>query len=535
MLSYQHPKICNGKHGFSFSFSIIDPRYYPIDDNNTNNTNDNSSNTNNNQFNINNNNQLESSGIFDVQCFSDDIRSFPPIRRVGDIIRLHRCTIQTYQNHPQLLWFERKSSYVLFSHPINDELIELPPVIDILPQNFEDNSENGFELFSSSPHYRIDPTVERDYIHYLMYWKVCYFMTNGFTDSLIHSNSSTSTLSNSLSTINTNGNYISDNTNNTTISNGVETIKYHFPLRKINEFITNQSTSSTSTTTSSTGSSLNDTIPPHFIDFIGMFIGLFPIIQSSSPNTNSTSDFNNLTTTTARTTTMASTTTTNRHSNNNNINNTNTTSTSTSTLSLSSSTYQYFYVWDGSYEGGIYPSGQELAKQLETSQYLMISTLIYNRIELSIKIILKYKEVFEQLHNQSSSRNFHSNNNNNDNNNHHNNQQSIKSILTILHQSLSKLKNECDKIQQNNIVQSNSNLEKNSNRYLPGGYGIFSIPSNCINQLQIVNKLQPGTWIRARKMLLGSYEEIHDTKKNEIVSARLTNASSINILPPYQL
>lgn len=206
---------------------------------------------------------------------------------------------------------------------------------------------------------------------------------------------------------------------------------------------------------------------------------------------------------------------------------TTTSSSSSRTTTTTTPSSTYMYVWDGTCEGGIFPSGQKLPKNFDSSKCLMINVPVYNRIEFSIKVILKYKETIRQLESQ-----FYNNNNNNISSN-GSQIQSIKSILTTLNQSLTKLIAEREKIQAN-ITESQSNSDSQLNRYLPGGYGIFMIPSNCINQLNAISSLQPGTWIRARKMLCGAFEEIQHTKRNEIISAKLTNVSSINVLPPFQ-
>jgi hypothetical protein len=343
-----------------------------------------------------------------------------------------------YQNRPQILWFHQKSSYLLFSHPLVDELIGLPcEGTQAGTQADEELNELRLEEFSSSETYYIDEHVERDYIQFLSLWRVGYLISTGYSDpppkSLLPLNS--------------------------TESSTVETNKfYHVSLRKMKEIA-----SSVSSLPTSDPQSIN----PSSMDFIGMFVGLFPSASSSS----STSESDHL-------------------------------------------GNRYMYVWDGSSEGGIHPSTFPIPITFPTNEYLKTTPSIYHRIELSLKIIMHYNKTINQLlrplpFSSSSSTS---------------EAPSLESILTALHRSISEWVNEWNDL---------PNLDPNTSRYLPGGFGILTLPPSCICQLGVANTLRPGTWIRARKIVSGSVEEIPHLQRNEIICARLTVGSSINVLPPF--
>lgn len=412
--AYQQPKHCNGKHNFSFSFTIVDPLQYPLPEGSPSSE------------------VIGASEPLVIQCFADSIESFPPIRRVGDLVRLHRCNLQMYQNRPQILWFHQKSSYLLFSHPLVDELIGLPfEGTSVEVQTDGEINELKLEEFSSSETYHIDEQVERDYIHFLSLWKVAYFISTGYSD----------TIPKSLVASNPSG--------------GDPNKFFHVSLRKMKEIVSSVSSLPASDLQNVNISSM---------DFIGMFVGLFP--SSSSEN---------------------------EHNQN-----------------------RYLYVWDGSGEGGIHPSTSPIPRRLSANEYLKTTPNIYDRIELSVKIILQYNEILIQLLKSTSSTltstipagtPF------------------IESITLALHESLSQLLNE-----RNNVSPP---PDPNTSRYLPGGFGILAIPPSCVCQLGMASSLRPGTWIRARKIVSGSIEEIPHLQRNEIVCARLTVGSSINVLPPF--
>lgn len=389
---------------------MVDPVHYPIPEGSTS------------SF------QAEASEPLLVQCFADTMESFPPIRRVGDIIRLHRCNLQLFQNRPQVLWFQQKSSYLLFSHPLADELIGLPSCLE---EGADDElQELKLEEFSSSETYHIDESVERDYIQFLSVWKVNYFIFTGYMDIIPKS--------------------LPGVVNQTDVSGSHDPNRfYNVPIRKMKEIISFQSPSSSIPYSDPSLLSINTSS----MDFIGMFVGLFP-----SGTDNNDGDT------------------------------------------------RYMYVWDGSCEGGIYPSTQQLPQQFTANDYLKTSLNIYRRIELSVKIISQYNETLIQSNSSPNS-----------------------SLLSILHISLIDLIKERDVV---NSPLSRLTPDQNS-RYLPGGFGILAIPASCVSQSNVVSSLQPGTWIRARKIIIGSIEEISHLCRSEIVSARLTVSSSVNVIPPF--
>jgi hypothetical protein len=413
--AYQQPKHCNGKHNFSFTFTVVDPLCYPPSQEHPS--------------------SKEASEPVVIQCFADTIDSFPPIRRVGDLIRLHRCNLQMYQSRPQILWFHQKSSYLLFSHPLSDELIGLPSE-SIGDANAEEMNELELQNFSSSATYHLDERVERDYIRFLSVWRVSYFISTGYTD---HPSIDPNKL-------------------------------FHVSLRRMKETI-----SSLSTVTPTSSSSVPASASPASMDFIGMFVGLFPLPTEGSPPDNQ----------------------------------------ATGT--------RYLYVWDGSCEGGIYSSDVQLPNNFQSNEYLKTSENVYRLVELSVKVVSKYNETIAQLlapvpapSSISSSTPTSSS-------------LQMDQILTALQQSLSRFVSE----RSTEPSAQDPYHALNRSRYLPGGFGILAIPVCCTPQIAVANSLQPGTWIRARKIVSGSVEEVPILGRDETISARFTAGSAINVLPPF--
>jgi hypothetical protein len=377
-----------------------------------------------------------------------------------------------YQNRPQILWFHQKSSYLLFSHPLVDELVglpseetnararaeaELPSAIvssaeEELPLPLPLLQELRLEEFSSSETH-IDEQVERDYIQFLSLWSVGYFLSTGY------SSGSGSSLP---STVDPNKNF-------------------HLSLRKLKEIVSSPSSSLSTSVNMANG-----------IDFIGMFVGIFPPLSSSASSSSAAG--------------------VGEHDHLGN---------------------RYLYVWDGSSEGGIYPSTSSLPNSLSSNEYLKTTSNIYQRIELSVRIVLRYNETLSQLLKSTASS---ATTAGGPAEGRAGGAPSIESILTALHQSLSQLVNERNNLPDSNLApssHSDSKALESSSRYLPGGFGILSLPPSCISQLGVVSSLRPGTWIRARKLINGSVENIPHLHRSEIVCARLTVGSSINVLPPF--
>jgi hypothetical protein len=268
--------------------------------------------------------------------------------------------------------------------------------------------------------------VERDYLRYLLSWRMAYFISTGYTDSSVKVNS------------------LDPNKN------------FHISIRRMKDIIT-------SATSSASLFSL---------DFIGMFVGLFP------------HSFGDL------------------------------------SLNSRTSGVCYLYVWDGSCEGGIFSRTSELSSNFQSKEYLKTSENVYHRVELSVKIVSQYNETLTELLAPAPSSSSSS---------------SttpvplplqMESILTALQQSLSRFVNERE-------PQPPAQSAGNSSRYLPGGFGILAIPLCCTSQIAVANSLQPGTWIRARKIVSGSVEEIPLLGREETIAARFTIGSSINVLPPF--
>mmetsp|Transcript_1291 Transcript_1291/g.1365 ORF Transcript_1291/g.1365 Transcript_1291/m.1365 type:complete len:325 (+) Transcript_1291:248-1222(+) len=134
IVGYSRPKSCRGSHKFSQTFQIMDNTLAHIQD------------------------------AVNLIIFGNHIESFPPVLRVGDIIRCHRIRFNLYQERKQLIGWSGgnnpKSSCVVFRRITHDisclpELMEgadTATATDLIGWDWASSSSSSISLISSDFH-----------------------------------------------------------------------------------------------------------------------------------------------------------------------------------------------------------------------------------------------------------------------------------------------------------------------------------------------------------------------------------------------